>query len=385
MKKWDKIWARMSVILVVFVGIFLPIIGHAATDSYPTLTGRVVDEAHILSPSERTALENRLAQAEPHQVVAVSLASLRGQEIEEYGVALGRHWGIGRKDENDGVLIMIAPTERQMRIEVGYGLEGTLTDARADQIIRHIMLPLAKQGKYGEALIQGSNAVIGVLTATAVPATPETQTDSEQAIIRPFTYTYIFSFFLKVVFSILGGLGLVIFMILLVSHLENRRTKKKKSTPEYIPEKEIKKIIANCKVPTTKQEKELSRQDRLCFFRKILLLNLIFFPPLILFIVLICVNDTINRMILGVCGFVFFYACYTSTKAMLKIYRKNPYFPFQEYKKEVKKLKKRGSGFSDSDSGSSGGGSFGGGSFGGGSSFSGGGGSFGGGGSSGRW
>ncbi len=167
-------------------------------------------------------------------------------------------------------------------------------------------------------------------------------------------------------------------MILLVSHLENRWTKKKKSKPEYIPEKEIKKIIANCKVHITKQEKELSRQDRLCFFRKILLLNLIFFPLLILFIVLICVNDTINRMILGVYGFVFFYACYTSAKVMLKIYRKNPYFPFQEYKKEVKKHKKRGSGFSDSDSGSSCGGSFGGGG-------SSGGGSFGGGGSSGRW
>ena len=123
---------------------------------FPALTGRVVDEANILSPEQEARLTEALKKAEPHQVVAVSLKSLRGNEIEEYGVALGRHWGIGRKGIDDGVLVIIAPNQRQMRIEVGYGLEGTLTDAKASQIINRIMLPLAKKGKYDESLIKGA-------------------------------------------------------------------------------------------------------------------------------------------------------------------------------------------------------------------------------------
>ena len=130
---------------------------------FPALTGRVVDEANLLTYSQKEQLEQLLTQAEPHQVVAVSLISLEGKEIEEYGYQLGRHWGIGRKDINDGVLVLIAPNQRQLRIEVGYGLEGTLTDALSSRIVNHIMLPLARQGKYAEALIQGSQAVLNVL------------------------------------------------------------------------------------------------------------------------------------------------------------------------------------------------------------------------------
>ena len=341
MKKWDKHWTRVGIILMALMGIILPIISYAATDSYPALTGRVVDEAHLLSFTERTALENRLAQAEPHQVVAVSLASLRGQEIEEYGVALGRHWGIGRKDENDGVLIMIAPTERQMRIEVGYGLEGTLTDALASEIIRRIMLPLAKQGKYGEALIQGSNAVIGVLTGTTVPATQETRTDSDTD-----TGAF-FSFFITLL------------ALIFVCHLSKKKMPKTGSKSQ----KEIKKIIANCKVPTTEQEKELSRKDRVHFFWAILP-TLAFYPPCLIagaFITEIDMAAVVWLMVVICYGIVMI-------GGITKMYKKNPYFPFQEFKKHYKPGRSRGSGWSS-----------------GGSSFRGGGGSFGGGGSSGRW
>ena len=130
---------------------------------FPALTGRVVDEANLLTHSQKEHLEQLLQQAEPHQVVAVSLRSLDGKEIEEYGHQLGRHWGIGQKSINDGVLVLIAPTQRQLRIEVGYGLESTLTDALSSRIVNRIMLPLAKQGKYDEALIEGSKAVLGIL------------------------------------------------------------------------------------------------------------------------------------------------------------------------------------------------------------------------------
>ena len=152
-----------------------------AVHCFPVLTGRVVDEANILTEQQKNNLEQVLGQAHPHQVVAVSLNSLDGKEIEEYGYQLGRHWGIGRKDENDGVLILIAPNQRQLRIEVGYGLEHILTDAQSSNIVNHIMLPLARQGKYDEALIQGATSVVGVLageTSDFASTTENVSTDS---------------------------------------------------------------------------------------------------------------------------------------------------------------------------------------------------------------
>lgn len=164
--------------------IALTLSGANALD-FPALTGRVVDEAGILSPEQEARLTETLKKAEPHQVVAVSLKSLRGDEIEEYGVALGRHWGIGRKEIDDGVLVIIAPEQRQMRIEVGYGLEGTLTDAKASQIINRIMLPLAKKGKYDESLIKGSEAVLDVLNGgTVAPQVPVQEKEQESNFWR---------------------------------------------------------------------------------------------------------------------------------------------------------------------------------------------------------
>lgn len=152
---------------IIFCGfVFSFLLGGIPASAFPQLTGRVVDDAHILSTEQQQQLTQTLQAAAPYQVVAVSLNSLEGQEIEEYSVALGRHWGIGQKDRNDGVLVLIAPNQRQMRIEVGYGLEGELTDAASSQIINRVMLPLAKQGKYAEALIRGSEAVVRLLNGT---------------------------------------------------------------------------------------------------------------------------------------------------------------------------------------------------------------------------
>ena len=104
----------------------------AAEPSFPALTGRVVDDAHILDAAARAAIERKLAAFETksgRQVVVATLPSLQGYEIEDYGYRLGRHWGIGEKGSNNGALLIVAPNERRVRIEVGYGLEGTLTDA----------------------------------------------------------------------------------------------------------------------------------------------------------------------------------------------------------------------------------------------------------------
>src|SRR5689334_16592367 len=103
-----------------------------AAPTFPPLTGRVVDDAHVLDDATTTQLTAKLEDLEQRtgrQLVVVTLPSLQGYEIEDYGYQLGRAWGIGQKKLNNGVLFIIAPNEHATRIEVGYGLEPILTDA----------------------------------------------------------------------------------------------------------------------------------------------------------------------------------------------------------------------------------------------------------------
>jgi uncharacterized protein len=135
--------------------------------TFPPLTGRVVDEAGILDPSTKEALERKLADFErttTGQFVVVTLKSLQGTSIEDYGYQLGRHWGIGQKDKNSGVLLIVAPNERKVRIEVGYGLEGNLTDAVSKLIIENAILPRFKAQDYPGGIARGVDDIIQVLT-----------------------------------------------------------------------------------------------------------------------------------------------------------------------------------------------------------------------------
>lgn len=134
--------------------------------SFPALTGRVVDDAHIISPNEKNNLEQILAQHEQktsNQLVLVTLPSLQGLAIEDYGYQLGRAWGIGQKGKNNGVLLIVAPNERKVRIEVGYGLEGVLTDAITSQIIQTIILPKFKNKDYTGGITDGASAILKLL------------------------------------------------------------------------------------------------------------------------------------------------------------------------------------------------------------------------------
>jgi uncharacterized protein len=108
------------------------------------LTGRIVDAANLLGEREELALSKRLAaleKATSDQLVVVTVAGLEGDTIEHYTLALGNRWGIGRADIDNGVIILVAPVERKVRIEVGLGLEGLLTDAKAGEMIRTAILP----------------------------------------------------------------------------------------------------------------------------------------------------------------------------------------------------------------------------------------------------
>jgi uncharacterized protein len=156
----------------------------AAALSFPPLTGRVVDAAGILSPEARAGLEPKLAALEEKsgiQLVVATVPSLEGQAIEPYANQLFRAWKLGEADRNNGVLLLVAPNERRVRIEVGYGLEGTLTDALSSVIIANAITPRFRAGDFGDGVTRGVDDIITVLTTDASEweARPELRLDRE--------------------------------------------------------------------------------------------------------------------------------------------------------------------------------------------------------------
>jgi uncharacterized protein len=150
--------------------------GAAQTLTFPALTGRVVDQAGLLSVEDRTALTATLASLEAKttdQLVIVTLKSLQGTSLEDYGYQLGRRWQIGQKDKNNGALLIVAAGERKVRIEVGYGLEGTLTDALTKYIIETSILPRFKAGDFPSGIKRGTEQIVQLLTGD-----PEGLTDA---------------------------------------------------------------------------------------------------------------------------------------------------------------------------------------------------------------
>ncbi|MBR9910246.1 MAG: TPM domain-containing protein [Gammaproteobacteria bacterium] len=137
-----------------------------AAVTFPSLTGRVVDQAGLLDSDTAALLEQQLEAHETatgNQVVVVTLKDLQGLAIEDYGYQLGRAWGIGQKGKDNGVLLIVVPGLRKVRIEVGYGLEGVLTDALSSNIIQMVILPAFRNGNFNQGIVEGTEAVIQVL------------------------------------------------------------------------------------------------------------------------------------------------------------------------------------------------------------------------------
>lgn len=155
--------------------------------NFPALTGRVVDDAHILSPGTIQSLTGSLADYEArttNQVVVVTVKTLQGVPIENYGYQLGRAWGIGQKDKNNGVILLVAPKERKVRIEVGYGLEGELTDAMSSTIIQGVILPNFRSGHIEQGIIQGTDALLAALGGNlAAQQTPPVNVGNTLSVI----------------------------------------------------------------------------------------------------------------------------------------------------------------------------------------------------------
>ncbi|WOE74266.1 TPM domain-containing protein [Alterisphingorhabdus coralli] len=144
----------------------------AQAQDFPVLTGRVVDQADLLNPGQERALTDELEALEANstrQLVVATVDSLQGYPIEDYGYQLGREWGIGQAangdaEKDNGVILLVAPNERKVRIEVGYGLEPIMTDALASRIINDHILPRFREGYYPAGIITGTQVLVEQLS-----------------------------------------------------------------------------------------------------------------------------------------------------------------------------------------------------------------------------
>jgi uncharacterized protein len=199
--------------------------------NFPALTGRIVDQANVIPADTRAAIEPKLVDLEQKsgiQLVVATVSSLEGQAIEPYANELFRTWQLGEKTKNNGVLLLVAPNEHRVRIEVGYGLEGTLTDALSSVIINNTIVPKFKTGDYAGGISDGVDAIIAVLTTDSSDwqQKPPVRLDHQQqpdpfgwvliailiaiiigSIISPGFRWFVFNFILSAAFSGGGGRG----------------------------------------------------------------------------------------------------------------------------------------------------------------------------------
>jgi uncharacterized protein len=151
-----------------FLIIALLFAGPALAVDFPPLSGRVVDQANLLDPgqeAELTAKLEALQRATSRQLVVATVSSLQDLPIEDYGNQLGRAWRIGQAGANNGIILLVAPNERRVRIEVGYGLEGIMTDALSSRIIRDQITPRFRAQDYPGGINAGTDAIIAQLQA----------------------------------------------------------------------------------------------------------------------------------------------------------------------------------------------------------------------------
>ena len=160
----------------------------AAAQAVPPLTGRVVDRADLLAPATEAALTDRLAAHEDstgNQVAVLTVPDLGGEAIEPYATRVFRAWGLGEADRDNGVLLVVARDDRAVRVEVGYGLEPVLTDALADAVVRHEIVPRFRDGDFDGGVLAGVEGVLAVIAGDAsVGATGEAYSTPPARTVR---------------------------------------------------------------------------------------------------------------------------------------------------------------------------------------------------------
>ncbi|MGA7432269.1 MAG: TPM domain-containing protein [Xanthobacteraceae bacterium] len=193
----------MRVLQAMTAALLMLCLGTASASAldFPPLTGRVVDQAGILNSDIRGDLADKLKDLEEKsgiQLVVATVTSLQGSDIETYANELFRTWKLGQAQKNNGVLLLVAPNERKVRIEVGYGLEGTLTDAVASVIISSAIVPRFKNGDFPGGIERGVGGILDVLGGDTADWQP-------QAVVREDNRSFLWA-----LFPLFGSIGLLI-------------------------------------------------------------------------------------------------------------------------------------------------------------------------------
>lgn len=180
----------------------------------PRLTSRITDTARLLSAETTNRLTDLLKQHEQqtgNQIAVLTVSSLDSESIEGYATRVFESWKLGQKDKDNGVLLIVAPKDRMMRIEVGYGLEGTLTDLTSGRIIRNVMTPRFKEENYDAGITDGVEAIVQVLNGGLLPeaAKDKNKADSagnslQTASLPVRIMVGLFVFILLCLFSVIG-------------------------------------------------------------------------------------------------------------------------------------------------------------------------------------
>ncbi len=200
--------------LYVYLLLFLFVGQQLSAIPIPDLARRVTDAANILSASTITQIEADLKsheEATSNQIAVLTVPSLEGESIEEVAVAVFEKWKLGQKSKSNGVLLIIAPNDRKMRIEVGYGLEGALTDLQASQIIKKVIRPKFKAGDMDGGVREGVTAIIGTIKGEYKPESTDVSTTSGSELGSVFSLVP--GFFLYVLAFVFSGFVSIILLI----------------------------------------------------------------------------------------------------------------------------------------------------------------------------
>ncbi|MES2336774.1 MAG: TPM domain-containing protein [Pseudomonadota bacterium] len=174
--------------MLLLLALIVAPVSSVSAQSFPKFTGFVVDNANVLPPEVEATLTAKLDALQKNskrQLVVATVPDLQGYPIEEYGYRLGRAWGVGMTDVNNGAILIVAPNERKVRIEVGTGLEPVLTDAFSSVTINQTILPRFKAGDLPGGVVAGTDAIIGQLAAS-----PEEAQARLDAAVKQFDRTH---------------------------------------------------------------------------------------------------------------------------------------------------------------------------------------------------
>lgn len=236
-----KLQVKTFLLVIIFTISFLSSTAFAQnipTDIFPRNQGFITDQANILTPTDKIQIQNiidNLRTTQGVELAVVTINSLQEYPIEDYALQLGRHWGIGQQDVNSGVLFLIAPNDRQTRIEVGYGIEGELTDAQSHWIIQDV-IPYFESEQYSTGILEGVQKIQQTVQGTYTPSNTQELSVSEMIYLilffPLFILTWLSGYFAKstswwaggivgfvssTILSVLFAIGIIAIVPILIS------------------------------------------------------------------------------------------------------------------------------------------------------------------------